>query len=202
MISVKIDENQLQYVINGLKHIKDGAPRAISQAINRSLTHMRQIVVEEVTTQYFVRQSEMRNLIEIEPSYRTTLNGRIFLEGKPTPLIKFDLNKRRLASVKPRKKKKSKLQPLTVAVMRNGGKKTINGAFVNQTKSGYMGVFRRSTDARYPLAQLYGPSIPQMAQNLLVSDSVQEKGASYFFKRLEHEVNRINRLPDDKVLGV
>ncbi len=187
---INIDAVALNSVLAGLKNIEQHAPRAINQAINRSLQHMRQSVVDEVIANYNIKQNVVRKAVELKKSYTTTLTGGVLVSGSPIPLINFDLSSKRIAAKTPGKK--SKIKPLGVSVEKNGAKKVIRGAFVQKTKRGYMGVFGRTTKASYPLMQYYGPAVPQMAQNALVSENVQTKATDYFFKRLEHEVVRLN----------
>lgn len=187
---INIDGAALNSLLAELKNIEQHAPRAINQAINRSLQHMRQAVVDEVVSSYNIKQNAVRKAVELVKSHTTTLTGGVLVSGSPIPLINFDLSSKRIAAKNPGRKNKNK--PLGVSVEKNGAKKVIRGAFVQKTKSGYMGVFGRTTKASYPLMQYYGPAVPQMAQNALVSENVQTKATDYFFKRLDHEVARLN----------
>ena len=100
---INIDAIAFNSVLAELKNIEQHAPRAINQAINRSLQHMRQSVVDEVIMNYNIKQNVVRKAVELKKSYTTTLTGGVLVSGSPIPLINFDLSSGELPQ-KPRKR--------------------------------------------------------------------------------------------------
>jgi len=162
--------------------IKDALPRAQSNAINRSITSARAEAVRSVTKDYVITAGEVRKTIVIKNANPNNPVGAIRSSGSPIALSKFDISPKR-----PGGKKTN----VTARVKRSGGRKPIKKAFVAGVSSGHTGVFVRAGKARYPLKQLYGPSIPQMVGNENVMKSVEEKATATLDKRLDHEINRI-----------
>jgi hypothetical protein len=184
MITVNLSQS-VYSALAQLNNIQKNAPRAINSALNRSVTYLRQAVVRQVTQEYSVKQPVVRKAIQLTKSTVSSLSAQAVVSGSPIPLVKFDITPRRPL-------KTSNKRQLMAKVTKNGAQKPIKKGFVQKTKAGYLGAFYRATDKRYPLKQFYGPSIPQMAQNSLVVDQVQQQTEKYYFQRLEHEVRRLN----------
>ncbi|WP_094607736.1 hypothetical protein SPSIL_009020 [Sporomusa silvacetica DSM 10669] len=178
---IEFNAEQIKKSETLLGGIKDALPRAQSNAINRSLTSARAEAVRSVTKDYIIAAGEVRKTMVIKNANPSNPLGAIRSSGSPIALSKFDINPKR----------PGKRVAVTVRVKRSGGRKPIKKAFVAGVGSGHTGVFVRAGKARYPLKQLYGPSIPQMVGNENVMKSVEEKATETLDKRLEHEINRI-----------
>jgi len=156
--------------------IKGALPKAQASAINRSLTTARAEIVRAVRKEYVIKAEDVRNTIKVSNASAANPIGRVKSMGGPIPLVKFDT---------------SKGNPVLARVKKTGAKKPIKHAFKQTMKNGYQGIFLRAGKDRYPLKQLYGPSIPQMVGNENVMKSVEEKAIEILDKRLNHEINRI-----------
>lgn len=181
MIEFNADQiRRAEFLLGG---IRDAIPRAQSNAINRSLTTARAEAIRIVRAEYIVSASAVRKTMTIKSATINNPSGTIVSVGSPIALSKFDISPSR-----PNGKRKT---PLTARVKLGSGKKVIKHAFVAKVSSGHIGAFIRTGESRFPIKQLYGPSVPQMLGEKNVSKKIEEKAAETLDKRLEHEINRI-----------
>lgn len=201
MIEIKADA--LQRVERLLGGIKDAAPKAASNAINRSLFAARAEAVRAVTKEYVIRAGEVRKVMVIKKAGMSMLMGAVSAVGSPIALSKFDVSPKRPGG------KKKKI--LTARVKKTGGRKPIKKAFIATTASGHTGVFVRAkgvfmknngprswknnpskmTKGVEAIQQLHGPSIPQMLGADSVSKQIEARASDMLEKRLDHEIGRI-----------
>lgn len=173
---IEFNVSQIERAERLLGEIPGALPKAQAAAINRSLITARAEIVRSVRKEYVIKAEDVRNTIKVTSASAASPIGRIKSMGGPIPLVKFDA---------------SKENPVRVRVKKTGGKKPIKHAFLQRMGNGYKGIFIRAGKARYPLKQLYGPSVPQMVGNENVMKSVEEKAIETLDKRISHEINRI-----------
>ncbi|GMB00433.1 phage tail protein [Pelosinus sp. IPA-1] len=164
-----------------LSHIKNGGPRAINSALNRTITGVRTDLVRSVRDNYDVKASDVRNAMQLKKSNPSTLTASIGASGAPLPLINF-----RVKPAQPGKQKPG--STLRVSVKKSGGK-PIKGAFVAKLQGGRVGVAIRVGKARLPLKELHGPSVPQMLGEANLATNVMSSAQERFLKRIAHEVD-------------
>lgn len=181
MIELTVPQTEkLEKLLSG---IPGAAPKAASRAINRALESAKAEAVRAVRQEYTVRATDVRKTITITKSTPESLEGRVTSTGQVIALSKFQIS-----PSKPVKRHKS---PVKAQVKREGGRKPLGRAFVAKMNSGHIGVFTRKTAKRFPIEQLYGPSIPQMLGSETVTGFVEEKAMETLDKRLEHEISRV-----------
>jgi len=163
--------------------IKDALPKVQARVINRSMQTARAEAVRAVRAEYAVSADAVRKTIEIKNASFSNPTGTILSTGSPIDLAKFDVS-----STRPNPKAKS---PVTVRVKLGGGRKPIKNAFLARLSNGHVGIFIRADKGRFPIKQLYGPSVPQMLGSENVSKRIEEKAMETMENRLEHEIDRI-----------
>ena len=162
-----------------LSHIENGAPRAISNALNRTIDGVKTDVVREVVAQYDIKPGGIRKIITVAKAFPSKLTASIGSAGSPIPLIQFSVN--------PSKPTKGQNSPISVSVKRSGGK-TIPGAFIARASSGKIAVMARVGKERLPIKELFGPAIPQMMGEPGVKERILAGAEERFTKRIDHEV--------------
>lgn len=168
-----------------LATIPNGIEKAANRAINRTATSARAIVAREISKQYYVKITDIKKTIQLRRSNRKSLSAELISRGGVIALSKYKVSPRGVQH------RGSKNRPLRVAVKKGAGKKTIGSAFIAQFKSGHVGVVHRKGKRRFPLQELYGPSIPQMLKNENVIGPVKEQTATRLQKEFEHEAGRV-----------
>lgn len=163
-----------------LSHVKNGAPIAINAALNRTIDGVRTDATRAVTATYDIKSKDVRDAMKIKKSTVSTLEAGVSATGGPIPLMKF--------KVKPGNPETG--MPLRASTKRSSGK-DIPSAFVTTMRNGHTGVFRRVGDSRYPIKELYGPSVAQMLGEQNVQQGITDKASERFVERLDHEIGRV-----------
>jgi len=165
-----------------LSHIKNGAPRAINGALNRTIDGVRTDIVTQVKNTYDIKPGKVRKLLKVTHSQIGTLQASIRAKGSKIPLIQF-----RVTPNKPGQQAPGTV--LRASVKQSGGK-PIPDAFV-ASANGRVGVFERVGKSRNPIKELYGPAIPQMISEPSIQKYVLDGAEDRFKKRTDHEINRL-----------
>lgn len=179
IFAVRVDHNQIERAQFALVNVRNGAPRALSRAINRALNGIRTDIVAAVVAEYAIKPSDVRQTIRVRGASPANLTGAAISTGGVIPLIKFNVNP-----------KTPKRVPVLRAGVRFGNQEAIPDAFV-ATMRGHTGVFKRKTKNRYPLQELYAPSIPQLIGNERVIKAVADNAGDRLSKNLDHEIDRL-----------
>lgn len=179
---IEVTEKQIERVSTILAGIPKGTERAMTSAINRGLTTMRQKSTEKVRESYHIKRKDLtdRSVMRMKKANFSNLSGSIRYSGAVIPLIKFN--------VKPTKPSK---RPVTVSVLKKNTGERLQNAFIARMPSGHTGVFERLTRERTPTKELYGPSIKHMLENEEVLSKIEADVQRQVDRRLEHEISRI-----------
>lgn len=110
------------------------------------------------------------------------LIGSIEYAGTVIPLIKYN--------VTPQKATYGKT-PVKAAVKQSESQVELAKSFTAQMPNGHIGIYERKSDSSYPIKQLYGPSVPRMAENAVVLKTVEDRVNEVINNRMEHELDRI-----------
>lgn len=81
--------------------------------------------------------------------------------------------------------------PVKAAVKRSESQVELAKSFTAQMPNGHIGIYERKSDSSYPIKQLYGPSVPRMAENAVVLKTVEDRVNEVINNRMEHELDRI-----------
>lgn len=193
MIIQKVDVTSVEEIEQRLGAFKSKAPLVVSRAINRAVSNIRKNVGKEVSQRYFVSSGTVRETIRTVNANKGSLSGAVISRGSPIALSKFKVSPNR--GVKHTKKGYSP-SVYSAGVEKSGGLKPLSGdpkAFIADMKSGHTGVWNRVSGSRFPIKQLYGPSVPQMAKNEEIMVKVNKEAGETLEKRINAEVANILR---------
>ena len=189
-ISIDIDSRDLQRKIMFLQVVKNGAPRAISQAMNRTATGMKTDAMKEISGVYAVKgsQAKVRSLIAVQKASETHLTAGIRSRGRP--LRSFYYKHRANTNPGRRGGKSAFLQ-----VKRAGGGGRLDGAngnskaFMATMPNGMRGIFRRN--AKGKLLQVWSPGVVQMLANEGVRGPVERNALKRFNTNLDQRIRHL-----------
>jgi hypothetical protein len=171
MVGITINTMQLRKLEKALGHIKNGVPKALAPAINRSLDKGRTEVKKEIRKVYIIKPGDIP--IRVSGAKRTSLSGSIILSDSMLPLDKFfvtgGVNKK----------------PLFARVKVGGGGTIASGFRV------FPFAFRRVGPARLPIKRLLSISAPIMASQPSVGPAVNKAMGDTLDKRIDHEMKRV-----------
>lgn len=179
---IEISEETIDRVTKILAGVPKGVERALSNAINRGLSHSRTQAFQEVRQVYAVKQGDLsRATVTREQKASTgSLAGYISFSGVKLPLYKFN--------VSPKVPKKSRH---VKAGLLKGSWTAFEHAFIAQMNSGHIGIFERETTKRFPIDQIMGLSGAQMVGNTEIEEKMSKEARSKFEERLDHEIDRL-----------
>jgi hypothetical protein len=178
--TVKIDRDLLHDVQKRLGSFSNKAPNAIANALNRAITTVASHVSREVRKEYNIKAKDVKATLKKVRATRANLSAMVSSQGEVVPLDRFKVSPK---TPQPKRKK-----PIKVAVKKTGLKPLL-GAFVADING--IKVFKRVTKHRLPIQRMFGPSIPQMLGNEEIRNKINREGEKMFYKRLDHEINRI-----------
>lgn len=201
-INVSIDTSELERKIQALDGVKNGAPRAIMRAMNRTLTGMGTDASRKASKSYIIKQKDVKANLDLrDKASMTDLSISMRSRGRPIRLMKF--------RTKPNKNPGRRGSPSAFAqVKRVGAGGRISGAFMANFQAGagtHQGVFvrtgkfarvRRGANAgkvREKIRQLHGPGVVQMLDNQPMREAIQVGATERFNKELDHQVKHLLR---------
>jgi hypothetical protein len=191
-VTIRVDTREAERALVG---IKNGAPKAITRAINRTLVTVRAAAVKEIAADTALPSRVVRSATEIRNATWENPTGRVVVTGGRLSLYHF----------KARETKRG------VSYRNPGGMgQFVPGAFIRRVKSsaqrvqgldGHLGVFlrrrpsvRKSVGAwgpNLPIDQLFGPSLPWVLMRSRIRQAMQQLGTETLEKNLAHEVNYV-----------
>lgn len=185
-MAIRIYSHQLEHAEKALAGIKNGAKIAAMNAINRAMSAGRTTAIKDAAKNYTVKQNRVAQTIKMSKARVDSLQASIRSRGKAIKLIDFQTN--------PSRPQKKRPDVLKANVLRSSGFQPVKGAFVAASKkTGKLGVFIRTAKERYPIQQLYGPSIPEILGTKTVAEAVESRAQEVLGDRFNHEIGRLLR---------
>lgn len=201
MIDVEVSEETTDRLHTILAGIENAEEKVLKPALARGLSAGKTAFSKQTRETYHVSPSILSSYSKV--GYKNVsvsgngIIGSIEYSGGVIPLFKFNV-----APKKPTYGKKA----VKASVMRSGGQVVFENAFIAQMKSGHLGIFegkgtwRRSTrptktggntENNEKIKELFGPSVPRMAENAVVLQSVEDRVNEVINQRIDHEIERI-----------
>ena len=175
-------ENSIERAQKLLAGIPGGVYKAVGSALSRAASSARSAAKKPVTDQYTLSQSEFsaqtKTINHFQRGGDGTLSIVFGFRGNVIALTRF------LTGI-------SADGRITTRVKRTGAQEALDNAFYAQM-GGHTGVYERLGADRFPVRELYGPATPQMMySNEDIMDAIEEKAASTYAARIDHEIDRV-----------
>lgn len=186
MVDIEVSQettNRLHAILSGLGKADE---KVLKPAMQRGLTAGRAAFSKQIKSTYYVSTSVFTKYSHI--GYKKVemrsdgLIGSIEYAGTVIPLIKFNATPQKATYGK---------SPVKAAVKNGESQVELQNAFTAQMPNGHIGIYERKNDSSYPIKQLYGPSVPRMAENAVVLKTVEDRVNEVINNRMEHEIDRI-----------
>ncbi|WP_297429308.1 phage tail protein [Clostridium sp.] len=178
---ITIDITKIKEVEQALGEYKNKTPVALSRALNRAAANAKTNASKKAREQYNIKSKDISETITIVKANKSSLGAIVKSAGERIPLIKF-----KVSPSSPRPKNPPKVLKVSV---KKGGLKEILGAFIANVNGNK--VFKRTSSARLPIQQLFGPAVPQMLGTSNVKEYIETEASRVFDQRLDHEIQRI-----------
>lgn len=194
---VEVNIPNIDDVRRHMAGMENKAELAMSRAINRTITYVNTLIVNESKTKYVVKAPDIRKTLTIRRAKKNRLSGEVSSTSKKkVKLYGFKVDPPHPDYKSPPKVYSSKVLKESGIVGLTGSGDRSKG-FVAQMHGGHVGVFQRQTESgskgNQPIAELFGPSIPSMIRSQRVSKEVLTHGESYLRDRLNVEINATMR---------
>lgn len=203
MVDIEVSQettNRLHAILSGLGKADE---KVLKPAMQRGLTAGRVAFSKQIKSTYYVSASVFTKYSHI--GYKKVemrsdgLIGSIEYAGTVVPLIKFNATPQKATYGK---------SPVKAAVKNGESQVELQNAFTAQMPNGHIGIYERkgtwrmdgrlnkekeNTDTKHneQIKQLYGPSVPRMAENAVVLKTVEDRVNEVINNRMEHEIDRI-----------
>lgn len=186
MASVEITLAGAEATSRELARLGSEAPRAMNAALNRTMTMVRTRAVRAVAADLGLPQKLVRPSMTLVRSTWSTLTATLRIRGQRIPLIRF------LRGAQPRR---AVHIPGRLSVWPALG----TPPFVATMRSGHRGIFARRLPTRsrvgrprgspgLPIAQLYGPSVPDAMVRAKLDETLRAEGVDLLRANLIHEI--------------
>lgn len=178
---VTVDKQAVRRIESDLVYVKNGAPRAMSRAINHTLGVTRTEASKEIRKQVKLKAGYVRDKLTIKRATVNSLNGAIRTPTRGTLLTRYPHTRYKNGGA-------------GVQIKPTGGKKRMPGAFFIRFKSGVEAIAIRTQNGpglgrSEGLKVLYGPSVSQVFTD--VKDDLQASGGNRLMQRVGHEAERL-----------
>lgn len=182
-IRISITEDTIKRVEKILAGVPKGAPRALSNAINRGLSKARTEAVREIKKIYTVNPGEIQKNTQIQVRRANVgeIAGYVTFSGVKIPLYKFSVNPKIPGTGEK-----------VHAVVKRGGGGTFEDGFIQKMRSSrHVGLFVREGRKRLPIEEVMGLAVAQMVGNEQVTEQMEKEAQKTVEQRIEHEITRL-----------
>lgn len=143
--TVKFDERKLRNIQRELVGVRGGMNKAMSRGINKTTRSARTKTARRIKEKINLGVSAVRKSIAMEKATFSRWRADLDVAGKRVPLIRFGASQTK--------------KGLSYKIDRGDGRKKIPGGFKQTVASGHKGAFFRPDKTRFPIVQLFGPSV-------------------------------------------
>lgn len=178
---IEITESQIDRVYLILHNFKTAPVKVFYNALNRGLDKAATVTAREISNVYAVKTGAINGKIIKKAASSSNLTASLIYSGRAIPLINYDVTPPGPSGYK---------QRVMVRVLKSSAKKALDRSFNKKSAYG-VHVRERVSKARYPLKTLYGPSLPQMAENTKVLEVAEKEAQVVINERIEQEIFRI-----------
>lgn len=180
-IKITVDKQAIRRIESDLMHIKHGAPRAMSRAINHTLGVTRTEASKEIRKQVKLKAGYVRDKLTVKRATVNSLNGAIRTPTRGTLLTRYP-------------HRAYKEGGAGVQVKPSGGKKRMPGAFFIRFANGVQAIAIRTQygpglGRSEGIKVLYGPSTSQVFSD--VKDDLQAPSGNRLMQRMGYEAERL-----------
>ena len=180
-IRIRIDQAAVREIYEDLAHINNGAPRAMSRAINHTLGVVRTEASVEIRKQVKLKAGYVKDKLKIRRATTSKLYGAIQAPTRGTLLTRYPHRQYVKGGI-------------GVQVKPSGGKQKMPSAFFITLGNGVQAIAVRTKwgpglGRSEGLKVLYGPSVSQVFTD--VKDDLQEPGGNRLMRRLAYEADRL-----------
>ena len=170
-VDIKFDQAKLKRIERMLRGIPGAMPKVVTRAINKTAGPAKTQIGKEIRTEINTTTKRVNQRLFLQKATYTNWAATISISKRRLPLMSFGA--------------KQIKKGVSYNILKSGGRKKIDSAFIQTMSSGHVGVFRRKSDQRLPIVEMFGPSIGQVFDK---SVSIAKRVIFQAYKRLDHNI--------------
>ena len=159
---------------NRAAQVVSAVTRATARALTRSMETGRTQAVRDLAAELGTTQAAIRKRLVLTRATQEQLEASLRFTGKRLRLTELGARQTRAG----------------VTYRAHGGRGLVKGAFLATLRSGHTGAFKRKTNRRLPIRELFGASVPYVATKQKILESTLQAAVAAFTKNQAHEVSR------------
>lgn len=198
-ISLEFNEREFKRAEQYLKEFPKQMPKLIAESMNRAVGAMQTEVLRGIAKRYNLTQIQVRKHVSVHKASANSFAADVTISDSIKTawhLYDFKVSPRRV-------QRRSK--GVKVSVLRSGGVSMVH-SFIAQMRSGHIGVFERTREARRapiknsdkgtvsPIKELFSPTPAVMASQSVVEKEVEARGYEVFEKRMDHVIDYLKTM--------
>ena len=176
----KADVAKVNIMLGG---VKNGAPKVLTRAINKTLTGTRSTAKKEIAKHYNLTQKRIDQDFTTNKANWSKLSGGVVAKGKPIGLLSFSGTRQTTKGV-------------TGKILKEKPRYLIKSAFITRagiagssTGEKPLGVFRRAGKKRYPIHRLTGPRVEDEFAKPRTYNAVTDYAQDRITTTMDQELN-------------
>jgi len=183
-VNLQIDRSQIDAVHALLGDVRQGAERAISRALNRTLDGAVTLTAQGITKKVTLKSAYVKDHIKKVKARNYQLGAAMKMQSGQVPLAAFSTN-----PAPANFQARDRGNGVSVKVWKDKSATRFKHAFFAVMPNGYIGLFERRDRRRLPLDELMGPYLSSIyTQTPGLSREVETKSADRLLRELQGEV--------------
>jgi len=192
-IELKLNEMDLTKVQTMLTGVKNGAPKVIVSAVNKTLDGVKTDSDKEIRSIITMKKKDVMATFSTRKASVRILSARVACSSVPVPLIKFTNSRTK--------------KGISVKVLKSSTRTVLNHAFYATMKSGHKGIFAREGQGpsrpvrqniaygalprkyRLPIRELTGPRVSDIMGKPNVMQKITAQANDRLHKNINNELN-------------
>lgn len=183
-VELIVDIKSVNRVMVDLRNLPKEMPKAVMQAVNRTVDHVYTHTSREVRKEYAIKDKDVKSTLKKVKASPGKIEAGVISKGRTLTIYHHF----RVSPKKPTPGKRYRVK----VVIKKGKMETIDTdpkPFI-ATANNATQVFKRTGPKRKPLVVLRSLSVPQMISNEQTYSRIQKLAGDMLEKRIEHEINR------------
>lgn len=173
LVEVKFDEAKLRRIQNLLRGIPRAMPRVMSRAINKTTVTARAEAARKIAAEIRIKVSAVKKGMDLIRASFTRWQAEFGVYGQRIPLFQFGARQLKTG--------------VSYVIDKGAPRKKIHSAFIQtMPSSGHVGVFKRRGLTRYPISQLFGPSLGYLFGT---AGNIAREVTDEAYKKLDHNIS-------------
>jgi hypothetical protein len=177
-----------------LKRLADDVGnKALVRSLNKTIDQGKTQMARTISQEFRIAVGAAKDRLKVSKASAKGGNVRFEVQLEPTrPAKGRGMNLIHFVTRIPKRTKKGTLGQVQLQIKRQGGRKTITGAFVaTNRKTGGTALFIRTSKSRYPIKTLTTIDIPQMFNTKRINAAVVQVMRDKFEANFDRELNVI-----------